>query len=1501
MGVPKFFRWISERYPLTSQLITPNSIPTFDNLYLDMNGIIHNCSHPPSSEDDPHFRITEEQMVLAIFQYIDFLFTKIKPQKVFFMAIDGVAPRAKMNQQRSRRFRTARDAREQREAAERKGEKLPEEKAFDSNCITPGTPFMARLSDHLKYYVRKRMSEDAEWRGVQVILSGHDVPGEGEHKIQEYIRTSKAQPGYNPNTRHCLYGLDADLVMLGLLSHDPHFCLLREEVTFGRKVKKNQTLQNSNMFLLHLSLVREYLDLEFASVAAQISFKYDLERIIDDWILMGFFVGNDFLPHLPGLHINEGALEYIWKVYKEVLPVAGGYINEHGTINLPRLQLLLDKLTDYERDTFAEQFANESWYKGKQEKDVAALEKARKRGKLIITKSQKKLLDKVKTFVKKHQSHPTAEDRFTLVNELDERDRSFVQSLADDLHLRCTWDEVDDYGQPLIVLSFNVDALSEPGEGDEVDEEWESDEDTESAMAIQRMLDKFAKAKIVDDDLEDAGQSFEEKMDEKIAEWKRGYYKEKLNINWDDPESLHPILYRYVEGLQWVVSYYYKGVPAWGWFYDYHYAPMISDLKNIASFQFNLQLGTPFKPFQQLMGVLPVDSQDHVPQAYRDLMNDETSPIYDFYPRAFDLDMNGKKQDWEAVVKIPFIDEARLLKAMTARDHRLTAEEKRRNEGNERPTSFVYDPENETNYPSSLPGFFPDLVACHAAVSQFILPTLGEGAELKLGLIDGVLLGSSALSGFPSLATLPYQGSLGYQGVHVFNQDSRNQSMVITITKKSDSRNTGEIAKTILGQRAFHDWPYLREGIVVGIADDMFKYELQSNADGSTKIVSKAHQAMDTIKWKKDGDKVDHYYSKRCGVIIGNVDVVVYVRPLKGLKRLDTGALVKDYEGADKEIAQAVQMLVNQVVHEDERFIEKDAPPIAQEFPVGEKVIFLGALAYGGAAQVAGTDGDTLDVALSYFQSDKQETALFKGLVDSRPSGHWYPSHALSRQLGMSGLGLSRITSSLMVAPEKGSQKFNIGLQLKFESKGMKVLGYSRKVDRGWEFSAKAAQLIYSYKQAFPEPFRHFDQRGHDIVTSAELCPSSDNPDEVIKAMRQWIKDHGILDLDPVSLNSEALDKDTVMQIEAMGDRLKERKSMDQLKRAQVKGIPRQAVLKPSHAIYRLIGQKFALGDRVVMVQDAAAGGVPLAMKGVVVGLGMRDIDVVWDVPFMGGETLGGRCSNYRGSTVSFAACLNLTNPQFAVGAKAQPAPLGNAAPFKPQIGPRPAVAPNNYQPSRPGRNPVIMQNPARHGQPSNGNLHFGNAAKGIGAPAAQQQVSHHDRLTSALKGGAPRQHIAKGPHIKPVSPTTRHRQLPKPLSPATTLQDLMPPLPPAPAAASVPMPMPMSMSMPQAQAPQDHYGQGHGHNHGGQGHGYRGRGRGRGGAYTGQQGAPHPVAPQDGAPAPAGNSPYRGGRGGSRGRGGRGRGRGRGGAAGGGNSGDAGSSAPVAGTAQSS
>lgn len=200
---------------------------------------------------------------------------------------------------------------------------------------------MARLSEQLRYFINKKISEDSNWRGVEVVLSGHEVPGEGEHKIMEYIRLSRAQPDYNPNIRHCLYGLDADLIMLGLLSHDPHFCLLREEVKFGPAARKRgnnryfvvfvhvsstkhcASLEHLNFYLLHLSLMREYLDLEFRDIEHILPFDYSLERVIDDFILLAVFVGNDFLPNLPDLHIHENGLERLFDVYKKVLPSLG--------------------------------------------------------------------------------------------------------------------------------------------------------------------------------------------------------------------------------------------------------------------------------------------------------------------------------------------------------------------------------------------------------------------------------------------------------------------------------------------------------------------------------------------------------------------------------------------------------------------------------------------------------------------------------------------------------------------------------------------------------------------------------------------------------------------------------------------------------------------------------------------------------------------------------------------------------------------------------------------------------------------------------------------------------------------------------------------------------------------------------------------------------------------------------------------------------------------------
>ena len=88
---------------------------------------------------------------------------------------------------------------------------------------------MVRLHEQLKYFVSMKISTDSLWQNVKVILSGHETPGEGEHKIMDFIRKQRAQPDHDPNTQHVLCGADADLIMLGLATHEPNFTIIREE------------------------------------------------------------------------------------------------------------------------------------------------------------------------------------------------------------------------------------------------------------------------------------------------------------------------------------------------------------------------------------------------------------------------------------------------------------------------------------------------------------------------------------------------------------------------------------------------------------------------------------------------------------------------------------------------------------------------------------------------------------------------------------------------------------------------------------------------------------------------------------------------------------------------------------------------------------------------------------------------------------------------------------------------------------------------------------------------------------------------------------------------------------------------------------------------------------------------------------------------------------------------------------------------------------------------
>ena len=360
MGIPKFAYFISQRYPLIVKKIKEKvDVPEIDNFYLDLNSIIHNVSHGNSILISCQKRSYEE-IYSDVCDTIEKLFHIIKPKNLLFISVDGVAPRSKMNQQRIRRYKKNSDVNisaEELEIIKEKG--IDINNKFNSDAISAGTKFMFDLTTYLKNFIINKKKTDKNWAKIEIILTGADVPGEGEHKILEYIRTFKKSEKYIKNIRHCIYGLDADLVMLALISHEPNIVLLREDNILKKKKQKllekkgiqlitgNEKEEEMYEFYL-ISVLREYLELEFYDIRTKIKFEFNMERILDDFIFLCFFIGNDFLPNLYSLAIESGAMDYLFEFYKDCLPELEGYITEQGKINFSRAKKIFNLLSKKE-------------------------------------------------------------------------------------------------------------------------------------------------------------------------------------------------------------------------------------------------------------------------------------------------------------------------------------------------------------------------------------------------------------------------------------------------------------------------------------------------------------------------------------------------------------------------------------------------------------------------------------------------------------------------------------------------------------------------------------------------------------------------------------------------------------------------------------------------------------------------------------------------------------------------------------------------------------------------------------------------------------------------------------------------------------------------------------------------------------------------------------------------------------------------------------------------
>ena len=697
-------------------------------------------------------------MYIAIFDYLERVFAAVRPRKLLFMAVDGVAPRAKMNQQRSRRFRSAQEAqeKEQAEATLREqwaseGREVPppsSSRPFDSNVITPGTPFMDRLAVYLRTFIHQKLSSDPGWAGIKVILSDGSVPGEGEHKIMEYIRSQRNQPGYDPNSRHVIHGLDADLIMLSLATHEPHFSILREyvgpaskkpivdlatqiEAEIMRKAEQEAEGKTSGGLpddqmgggakdaaptpfqFLHIATLREYLALEFHAPDCDYSCVggFDLERVIDDFIFLCFFVGNDFLPHLPSLEIRLGAIDTLCDLYKANFGRLGGFICDGGRVDLTRAKLFCTELGGLEDELLRRHRQEEDKFKSKQRRREEEVKKKE------TGTRHKNMLQRVAEFatVPRAAPHlmnmrpdgkpPNAADADAA--ELASRTAAYEQVLGRDAAVCHIFDTVktfaelpDDADSERLPTGLNgyqramahqyceeLGVKTESRGSDPNREMWlikKGDNANESAATkFKRELDSLVKTAQTHEVEEDAVMLG-------VPGWKQRYYARKFSDK--DATECASIAHSYIEGLCWVMRYYFEGCNSWTWYFPFHYAPFAADIAEAINPEvpIEFEVGVPFQPFEQLMGVLPPRSSHALPSCLAELMVDGESDLLDFYPALNEirLDLNGKKFTWQAVVLLPFIEEKRLLAAMSNCTQMLTDDEARRNSHGE-PVVFI--------------------------------------------------------------------------------------------------------------------------------------------------------------------------------------------------------------------------------------------------------------------------------------------------------------------------------------------------------------------------------------------------------------------------------------------------------------------------------------------------------------------------------------------------------------------------------------------------------------------------------------------------------------------------------------------------------------------------------------------------------------------------------------------------------------------------------------------
>jgi len=310
MGIPSYFSYIVKNHANIIRKLSSNPIKV-DNLYLDCNSIIYEAFYKMDITT-----ITEEvsnAIITRTIQIIKEYINSLKPTERLMIAFDGVAPVAKLEQQRSRRFKSL-----YQNSLSRSIHKTTTPDPWNTNAITPGTIFMKTLDER----INKAFSEPSLFNLKHIIVSGSNEHGEGEHKIFKYIRD---YPTFHSDVNTIIYGLDADLIMLSI-NHLPitrNIYLFRETPEFIKSI--NSELEPNESYVLDIPELADAITLDMNN-EEELTSEQQKNRIYD-YIFLCFFLGNDFMPHFPALNIRTGGVDKMLQAYKATI----GNTNENLT------------------------------------------------------------------------------------------------------------------------------------------------------------------------------------------------------------------------------------------------------------------------------------------------------------------------------------------------------------------------------------------------------------------------------------------------------------------------------------------------------------------------------------------------------------------------------------------------------------------------------------------------------------------------------------------------------------------------------------------------------------------------------------------------------------------------------------------------------------------------------------------------------------------------------------------------------------------------------------------------------------------------------------------------------------------------------------------------------------------------------------------------------------------------------------------------------------------